>query len=74
MRADYLAVDTIRVARPAFAAIWEAWRDGYVEAIEQHAGMPKEEVRAHFDDQIATIREPGSYAVWLVPVVSGVRG
>jgi hypothetical protein len=34
--------------------------------------MTPAEVAAHFDDQIATIHDPGSYAVWLVPVVSGV--
>jgi len=68
----YLVVDTIRVPRETFAAIWEAWRDGYVDAVAEHCGMPREEVVAHFEDQIATIRDPASYAAWLVPVVSGV--
>lgn len=69
---DYVVVDTLRVPRETFAAIWEAWRDGYVDAIVEHTGMPRDVVVAHFDDQIATIRDPGSYAAWLVPVVSGV--
>ena len=34
--------------------------------------MTPAEVVAHFDDQIETILDPASYAVWLVPVVSGV--
>jgi SAM-dependent methyltransferase len=69
---DYVVVDPIRVARSTFAAIWEAWRDGYVDAIAEHCDTPRETARAHFDDQLATIRDPGSYAAWLVPVVSGV--
>jgi hypothetical protein len=68
---DYVAVDTLRVPREIFASIWEAWRDGYVEVIEERCGMPAAEVVAHFDDQIATIRDPAAYAAWLAPVVAG---
>lgn len=67
---DYVVVDTLRVPREVFAAIWEAWRDGYVTPIAEHTHFTAEEVRAHFDDQIATLRDPDSYAVWMVPVVS----
>jgi ubiquinone/menaquinone biosynthesis C-methylase UbiE len=69
---DYVVVDTLRVPRETFARIWTAWRDGYADAIGQHVGMTPAEVVAHFDDQIETIRDPSSYAAWLVPVVSGV--
>jgi len=69
---EYVAVDTLRVARETFARIWLAWRDGYADTIAEHVGMTPAEVTAHFDDQIETIRDPRSYAVWLVPVVSGV--
>jgi SAM-dependent methyltransferase len=69
---DYVVVDTIRVPRPTFAAIWTAWRDGYVDAVAEHAGIEPAEVRASFDDQIATILDPASYAAWIIPVVSGV--
>jgi SAM-dependent methyltransferase len=68
---DYVIVDTLRVARETFAAIWEAWRDGYVGAIAEHTSFSAEETRAHFDDQLATIRDPAGYAVWMVPVVAG---
>lgn len=68
---DYVVVDTLRVARETFAAIWEAWRDGYAGTLARHLGASEAEVRAHFDDQLATIREPGGYAVWFVPVVAG---
>ena len=67
---DYVLVDTLRVPREVFAAIWEAWRDGYVEAISEHTHFTAAEVRAHFDDQLATIRDPDQYAVWMVPVVA----
>ncbi len=69
---EYVVVDTLRVARDTLVAIWEAWRDGYVEAIAEHTGTPRDLVAAHFEDQIATLRDPGAYAAWLVPVVSGV--
>jgi SAM-dependent methyltransferase len=67
---DYVTVDTLRVPRETFAAIWEAWRDGYAETAARHLGTTTEDVRAQFDDQIATIRDPDRYAVWHVPVVS----
>jgi ubiquinone/menaquinone biosynthesis C-methylase UbiE len=68
---DYVVVDTVRVPRETFAAIWTAWRDGYADTIGQHTSVSAEQARAHFDDQIATIRDPGGYAAWFVPVVSG---
>ncbi len=69
---DWVALDTLRVPRETFAAIWEAWRDGYAGDVAAHTRFTEEEVVARFDDMIATIRDPASYAVWLVPVVSGV--
>ncbi|MBI2919572.1 MAG: methyltransferase domain-containing protein [Planctomycetes bacterium] len=69
---DFVVVDPLRVPRELFAEIWTAWRDGYSEAIGRRTSLSEAEVRAHFDDQIATIRDPGGYGVWLVPVVSGV--
>lgn len=67
---DYVVVDTLRVPRETFAAIWTAWRDGFAEAIGQNTRMSAERARAHFDDQIATLRDPTAYAAWMVPVVS----
>ena len=72
LRTDYVIVDPQHAPRESFAQIWTAWRDGYCEAIGQHTSINATLARAHFDDQIATIRDPGSYAVWFVPVVSGV--
>jgi ubiquinone/menaquinone biosynthesis C-methylase UbiE len=69
---DYIVVDTLRVPREVFARIWAAWRDGYVEMVAEHLGASVAEAAAHFDDQIATIRDPASYAAWLVPVVAGI--
>jgi len=68
---DYVIVDTLRVPREIFAAIWEAWRDGYSDAIAQHTRFTIDEVRDYFADMIATIRDPSRYAAWFVPVVSG---
>ena len=69
---DYVVVDTLRVPRETFATIWEAWRDGYAEVVASHTRFSRDEVIAHFDDQIATLRDPDGYAVWMVPVVSAV--
>ena len=69
---DYVVVDTLRVPRETFAAIWTAWRDGYADTVARHTGMTRERVVAHFDDQLATLRDPDAYAAWLVPVLSAV--
>jgi hypothetical protein len=69
---DYVVVDTLRVPRETFAAIFEAWRDGYSEGIARHSPLSLEQVVNHFDDMIECIRNPAGYAVWLVPVLSAV--
>jgi ubiquinone/menaquinone biosynthesis C-methylase UbiE len=69
---EYVVVDTLRVPREVFAAIWEAWRDGFSEPVAEHTRFTAAEVAAHFDDQLATLRDPEAYAVWLVPVVQAL--
>jgi len=66
---DYVIVDTLRVPRETFAAILEAWRDGYVESIGEMTRFSRAEATAIFDQMIADIRDPRRYAVWMVPVV-----
>ncbi len=73
LRVDYVVVDTLRVPVETFAAIWTAWRDGYSEAIAGETRFTLDEVHERFDDMLAAIRDPGGYAVWLLPVVSAVR-
>ncbi len=68
---DYVTVDTLRVPRETFAAIIEAWRDGYTGVISQQAGRSEAEVRAYFDAMITNILHPEEYAVWQVPVLGG---
>jgi SAM-dependent methyltransferase len=67
---DYVIVDPLRVPRATFAAIWEAWRDGYAASVAQFLNIPEAEIVAHFDDMIATLRDPDGYGVWFVPVVA----
>ncbi len=67
---DYVVVDTVRVPRETFAAILEAWRDGYAEPIAEYSPFSREETLAYFEQMIADIRNPERYAVWMVPVVS----
>ena len=68
---DYVIVDTLRVPRDAFAGIIEAWRDGYTASLADVTGRDPVAVKADFDNMIAAIRTPPTYAVWHVPVVSG---
>ena len=67
---DYVVVDTLRVPRETFAAIIEAWRDGYSDSIGELTPITREAAVAYFDQMIANIRDPQGYAVWMVPVVS----
>lgn len=69
----YLVIDTLRVPRDLLARIFEAWRDGYTDPVAEWTGMSREESREYFDDLIACIRNPEGYAVWQIPVVSGVK-
>jgi ubiquinone/menaquinone biosynthesis C-methylase UbiE len=71
LHVDYVVVDTVRVPRETFANILTAWRDGYAETISKHSKLRLDEVRALFDQIIASIRNPNEYAVWHVPIVSG---
>lgn len=72
VRVDYVVVDTLRVPRRVFADIITAWRDGYVDALSTPE-FPTALVRQHFDEIIASILNPDHYAVWQVPIVSGVK-
>jgi ubiquinone/menaquinone biosynthesis C-methylase UbiE len=67
---DYVVVDTLRVPRDTFAAILEAWRDGYAESIGELTSFTRAEAVAYFNQMIANILDPRGYAVWMVPVVS----
>lgn len=67
---DYVVVDTLRVPRETFAAILEAWRDGYAESIGQMSPITSESAVAYFNQMAANIRNPNGYAAWMVPVVS----
>jgi SAM-dependent methyltransferase len=69
---DYVIVDTLRVPRATFAAIWQAWCDGFAEPIGERSSIPAARIRAHFADMIETIRDPDGYGVWFVPVISAV--
>ena len=72
VRVDYVVVDTLRVPRRVFADIITAWRDGYVDALST-PDFPPALVRQHFDEIIASIQNPDHYAVWHVPIVSGLK-
>jgi len=70
IKVDYAVVDTLRVPRETFAAILEAWRDGYAESIGELTPISRESAVAYFNQMIANIRDPRGYAVWMVPIVS----
>ena len=70
IKVDFVVVDTLRVPRETFAAIIEAWRDGYADSIAQLTPITRESAIAYFNQMIENIRDPRGYAVWMVPVVS----
>jgi ubiquinone/menaquinone biosynthesis C-methylase UbiE len=70
IRLDYVIVDTLRVPRETFAAIIEAWRDGYAEPVGKYTPISRESAVEYFNQMIANIRDPLGYALWLVPVAS----
>ena len=72
VRVDYVVVDTLRVPRRVFADIITAWRDGYTQALST-LEFPVAQVRQHFNEIITSILNPDHYAVWHVPIVSGVK-
>lgn len=67
---DYAVVDTVRVPRQTFAAIIEAWRDGYTGIVGDSTHIGREKTAAYFNQMLANIRDPYGYAVWFVPIVS----
>jgi ubiquinone/menaquinone biosynthesis C-methylase UbiE len=73
LRVDYVVVDTLRVPRATFAAILEAWRDGYAKVLGERSRLTAWEAPALFDQSIASILDPESYSVWHVPIVSGKK-
>lgn len=70
---DYVVVDTLRVERKTFVAIWEAWRDGYTEVIAKNTDLTLDEVRDYWAAMIDCLNDPQGYAVWHVPVISGIK-
>jgi len=72
VRVDYVIVDTLRVPRRTFADIITAWRDGYADVLSTPQ-WPASVVRDHFNQIIGSILNPDHYAVWHVPIVSGVK-
>ena len=70
IKIDYIIVDSLRVRRDVLAAIFEAWRDGYVEPIGELTPISKASALAYFEQMIASVRDPTGYAAWIVPVAS----
>ncbi len=68
---DYVTVDTLRVPRATFAAILDAWRDGYTQSLAESSGRSVESIGEEFAAIIHAIRTPPCYAVWHVPVARG---
>jgi SAM-dependent methyltransferase len=73
IRIHYLPIDTLRVPRPTFAAIFEAWRDGYATSMAKISGRTEAEVQDAFAATIETILDPDGFALWLVPLALARR-
>ena len=69
----YVVVDTQRVPRETFRDIWVAWRDGYSEAIAEKTRFSLDEVLAYWKTMIDCMESDDGYAVWQIPIVTGVK-
>jgi SAM-dependent methyltransferase len=67
---DYLAVDNLSSDRETLAQMMLAWRDGFAPPIGRESAIDETAARAHFDEMIATVRDPERYFVWHVPIWS----
>lgn len=67
----WLALDVDSIGRDRFAAIWEAWRDGYADIVADRLGMQRATIRAGWERMLVNLRD--GYAVWHVPIVQGRR-
>lgn len=65
---EYLTIDTLRVPRDTFARIWEAWRDGYTEALVEHGEMTRGEIERRWKEMIDCVRDERGYALWQIPL------
>ncbi|MDQ3365453.1 MAG: class I SAM-dependent methyltransferase [Myxococcota bacterium] len=70
IRYAYVHVNTLEVPRATFAAIFEAWRDGFSESLATCLDRTEAEIRDYFDATIECVRDPDGYALWVVPVVT----
>ncbi len=73
LEVHYITVDTLRVPRDTMARIFESWRDGYASTVADLASMAHAEAHAGFTDMADCIRNPQGYAVWHVPIVTGLK-
>jgi SAM-dependent methyltransferase len=73
IKVDYIVVDTLRVPRETFARIWEAWRDGYTDALVQFSGVSREEIERRWREMIACVRDPRGYALWQIPLWTAAK-
>ena len=71
VRVDYVVVDTERVPRATFAGILRAWGDGFAGALAEASARPLADVQAQFEAMARSVEDPGQYAAWQVPVISG---
>jgi SAM-dependent methyltransferase len=69
---SYVTIDTLRVPRDVFAMMWEAWRDGFSDVIAEKSELTREQVDAAWRDMLDCLTDPRGYAVWQIPVVSGI--
>lgn len=70
---EYVHVDTLKVNRDVCVQIVEAWREGYAVTLAERSRLTLDEVRAYFDDMIKCIRNPRGYAVWQIPIATGLK-
>lgn len=72
IRVRYVVVDTLSTPRQTLVKLWKAWRDGFTEVLAHHSEFSRSEVLDFWEQLIACTRDPEGYAVWHVPIISGL--
>jgi len=59
IKVDYIVVDPSSASRD-LAAIFESWRDGYVDPIGEMTLLSRESALSYFNQMIVQLHDPGA--------------
>ena len=66
----YLRIDNINSDRNHLAGVFEAWRDGYVNFIAEHAGYSPGEATDFLNAHAEAALSEDEYLLWIIPIIT----